>query len=249
MTQIANRAMIARDQRGSLEEEVAVTERPASAGHDVREVLGNLPQWEGAGATDFTVYTRKDLTVRRGEKVIVTLFTRKIKYTHQYRWSPPDTVQHVVLLQNTTDSAWTTGPCLALTDNNPLSEDLLKYVAKGGIGELPVTTAINIATDRTEEEAARKVRALELGTNDYADLVTLQGELKLRNFEKKVVDMVISAHVPGKPVEASDSGKLSSDATKLQLLDRAGTVEWSLKLDPGATKTLTYKYERYVRTR
>jgi len=51
--------------------------QPGSSAVDVNNVLGNLPQMGGSAATDFTVYTKKDLTVRRGEKAIVTLFVKK----------------------------------------------------------------------------------------------------------------------------------------------------------------------------
>ena len=65
----------ANDQRA---DQFGVTDRPAAgAGRDVREALGNLPQLEGPGGADFTVYTKKDLTVRRGEKAIVTLFRKR----------------------------------------------------------------------------------------------------------------------------------------------------------------------------
>ena len=63
--------------------------------------------------------------MRRGEKAIVNLFTKKIKYSHIYRWSPPEALQHFLLLHNQTDTAWTTGPCLAINRSGPLSEDLL----------------------------------------------------------------------------------------------------------------------------
>jgi hypothetical protein len=107
MTQIANRAALATDQRA---DQFAVGDRPAGgAGRDVKEVLGNLPQLDGPGGADFTVYTKKDLTVRRGEKAIVTLFTKRIAYGHIFRWSPPETIRHYLVLKNDTDSAWTTG--------------------------------------------------------------------------------------------------------------------------------------------
>jgi hypothetical protein len=32
----------------------------------------------------------------------------------------------------------------------------------------------------------------------------------------------------------------------LRLLDREGSLRWTLKLKPGDTKELKYKYERYV---
>ena len=247
MTQITNRAAIATDRRA---EQTDVVDQPVPpGGRDLREALGNLPQMEGPGGADFTVYSKKDLTVRRGEKAIVTLFVKQIKYSHIYRWSPPEPLQHSLVLTNDTDTAWTTGPCLALSQGNPLSEDLLKYVPKGGSGELPVTTAINVAQEQKETEVDRKLKAHEPANGFWVDLVTLQGDLKVRNFEKKRIEVVIEARVPGKPLEASDGGALSVDTSKLQLLDRVGSIRWKMALEPGETKAVTYRYERYVASR
>jgi hypothetical protein len=201
---------------------------------------------EGPGGSDYTVYTKNDLTVRRGERAIVTLFVRKIKYSHIYRWSPPAMMEHSLVLQNDSDTAWTTGPCLGISGGRPLSEDLLKYTPRGGKSELPVSAAINISHEKTEAEADRKFKAHSPADRNFYDLVTLSGELKLKNFEAVNAEVVVVNSVPGKPVEASDDGKLTSDATKLQLLERAGTFEWRVTLKPKETKVLKYKYERYV---
>jgi hypothetical protein len=203
---------------------------------------------EGAAATDYTVYTKEDLTLRRGEKAIITLFKQKITYSHIYRWSPPGRMEHSLVLHNRTATAWTTGPCLAVSAERPLSEDLLKYTPKGGNGELPVTAAINIAHDKSEREIARKLKDHTPTRDVSLDLVTLEGKLKLRNFEKRTVDIVISNPIPGKPIQADQNGVISADSTKLQLLERAGTIRWHLKLEPGEEKTLTYQYERYVKS-
>lgn len=248
MSQISNQAVLANSLRADQLDQV-VERAIGSAGRDVKESLGNLPQMEGAGGTDFTVYTRKEVTLRRGEKAIVTLFTRKIAYSHVYRWSLPESLQHFLVLHNQTDTAWTTGPCLALGSSGPLSEDTLKYVPKNGSGELPVTTAINVVQDRTESELDRKLRAHEAGKDFWLDLVTLQGELKIRNFEKTAITVVVTTKVPGKPLSASDDGTLNTNTDKLQLIEREGAVRWKVKLEPGETKALTYKYERYVPSR
>jgi len=76
--------------------------------------------------------------------------------------------------------------------------------------------------------------------------VTLEGVLKLHNFEKKTVDVIIVVSVAGKPVSASESGLVQADPTKLKLTERRGSVRWKIKLEPGENRTLTYKYERYV---
>jgi hypothetical protein len=208
--------------------------------------LGNLPQLEGAGGADYTVYTKKDLTVRRGERAIVTLFVKKIQYTHIYRWSPPELMQHFLVLRNDTGSAWTTGPCLAISGDRPLSEDLLRYTPRGGKTEIPVSAAINVAHERVEVEADRKFKAHSPEDHVFFDLVTLEGELRLKNFEPTKAEIVIQVTVPGKPVEASDDGLRAADSTKLQLLDRSGTIRWTIGLEPGASKSIKYRYERFV---
>jgi hypothetical protein len=248
MSQMMNRAAIVRnDYQAAQGDQPNVVEQPVDGrGGDLGKALGNLPQMEGAAATDYTVYTKKDLTLRRGEKAILTLFVKKIHYSHIYRWSPPAQMDHSLVLSNQTDTAWTTGPCLALSEDRPLSEDLLKYTPKGSRGELPVTAAINIAHDKTEREVERKLKAHSPSHEVYFDLVTLEGKLKLYNFEKRTVDVIITNPIPGKPLTADQGGELSVDSTKLRLLEREGTVRWHVKLEPGEEKSLTYQYERYV---
>jgi hypothetical protein len=221
--------------------------QPGSAeGGNLAAALGNLPQFGGGAASDYTVYTKKDLTLRCGEKAIVTLFTKKIKYSHIYSWSPPEKIAHALFMNNQTDTAWTTGPCLAISSGQALSEDLLQYTPKGGKGELPVASAINIAQEKSEREIDRKLNAHTPAHDFNLDLVTLEGKLRLRNYEKRSVDIVITNPISGKPIAAENGGDISVDSSKLQLLDRAGTITWTMKLEPGEEKTLTYKYEKYV---
>lgn len=244
MSQIMNRAAVVPDVRA---DQFEVVDQPVpTGGRDLKDATGNLPQWEGAGVRDFTLYTRKDLTLRQGEKAVVTLFVKRIKYSHVYRWSPPSDIEHFLVLPNDTDTPWTTGPCLATSDGNALSEDLLKYVPKGGKGELRVTTAINIAHDQKETEVDRELKAHQPSNNFFLDLVTLDGELMLRNYGKTPADTVVELRLQGKPLTASDDAKIVLDTTNLKLLERVGTVNWHITMKPGESKTLTYRYERFV---
>lgn len=244
MTQIMNRAAVAKDVRA---EQSGVADQPVpSGGRDLKEATGTLPQWEGAGASDFTVYTRKDLTLRQGEKAIVTLFVKRIKYGHVYRWSPPNEIEHLLVLHNDTDTPWTTGPCLTTSDGNALSEDLLKYVPKDGRGEVPVTTAINIAHDQNEAEIDRKLKAHQPSGNYFLDLVTLDGGLTLSNFGKKPSEVIVDLRLQGKPLSASDEAKIVLDSTNLKLAERTASVKWNITLKARESKALAYRYERYV---
>jgi len=249
--QIMNRAAIAYNTMGAGQfspgNEV-VDSKISGKGGDVYGKLGNLPKMETVAGNDYTVYSKKDMTIRRGEKAIVTLFVKKIRYSHIYRWSPPEKMEHFLVLANDTDTPWTTGPYLAVSNQRPLSEDLLRYTPKGGKCEIPVTESINIAHDKSEEEIERETNAHQINRSYYLDLVFVEGKLKLRNFENKNVDIIIKTQIPGKPASASDSGILKSDSTKLKLTERRGTIHWNLKLKKGETKILTYKYDRYVRS-
>jgi hypothetical protein len=248
-TQIMNRAAIVSNTMAApqFDRPAQVVERPVDPGAgNLEAAVGNLPPLESAASADYTVYTKEDLTLRCGEKAIITLFTKKITYSHIYRWSPPARMEHSLVLHNRTDTAWTTGPCLALSDERPLSEDLLKYTPKRGNGELPVTAAINIAHERIEREVDRELRAYSPRKDVHYDLVTLEGQLKLRNYEKKTVQIVISNSVAGKPTTADRGGVVSGDSSKLKLLERTGSVHWNVQLEPDEETTLTYQYERYV---
>ena len=179
----------------------------------------------------------------------MTLFVKKIKYSHVYRWTPPDRMKHLLVLHNSTDTAWTTGPVLAVDGHQPLSEDLLRYTPKRGSCEVPVSAAINIAHEKSEEEIERKLKAHSPSHNQYLDLVKLRGTASLDNFEKSPVQIIISVSVPGKPLEANMDGIVKSDPSKLRLTAREGTVQWRINLKPGQRLALSYTYERYVPSR
>jgi hypothetical protein len=245
--QLMNRAAIVSNSQVAQPFEAGGEEPAAPAGpRSLQEALGNLPHLDSAAGTDYTVYTKTDLTLREGEKAILTLFTKKIAYSHIYRWSLPAPMEHSLVLHNATDTAWTTGPCLAISAERPLGEDLLRYVPRDGNGELPVTTAINIAEEKTERETDRKLKVYSPQKDVNFDLVTLEGKLKLRNFEKTEVQVVIHNPIPGKPLSADQGGTISVDPAKLRLLEREGTIRWQVKLAAGAETALTYQYERYV---
>ena len=248
--QIMNRAAlvsnVASNGDGGIQFGGVVDQSVGNNGGNIDKAMGNLPRMDSSAGTDYTVYTKKDMTVRKGEKAIVTLFVKKIKYSHIYRWPLPARVKHYLVLHNDTDTAWTTGPYLAVHDGNPLSEDILKYTPKGGKCEITVTQAINISHDSSEAETARKLKAYNPRRDIYYDLVTLRGTLKLKNFEKRTADIIVTAPVKGKAITSSEGGTIKVDSTKLRLIERAGKVSWKISLEPGEETTLTYDYERYV---
>lgn len=211
-------------------------------------VLSSLPRIEGPASADYTVYTKEDMTLRKGERAMVTLFVARVSYEHLYRWSPPGRIEHFLRLDNATDTAWTTGPCLATSEGNPLSEDLLRYTPRGADVDLPVTTAINLRHSKDELEQEREFKALTISGDRHLDRVTLAGTLSLHNFEDEAVTVEIDFDVPGKPLDASDEGKLQAGTDRLSLTELAGSIHWEVMVPPGEEKQVSYTYERFVRT-
>jgi hypothetical protein len=247
MSQIANSftANMAPDGRMDTISERRVEDRSGDA---IRDAMGNLPTISAEAATDFSVYRKEDLTIRTGEKAVVTLFKKKIEYQHLYEWNHPEPIRHSFVLKNASDSPWTTGSMMALTATQPLAEDLFKYVPAGGSGTFPISEALNISKKISEVEVDRKLKEYSTSDRNSFDLVRLGGEIVLRNFDKSDVHLVIDYPVPGKPIEASNAGAVETGTDNLALTERAGRIKWDLNMKPGETVTLTYAYERYVRT-
>lgn len=247
MAQIANSftANMAQDSRMEAIEERPVEDRSGDA---IRDAMGNLPTISAEAATDFSVYRKEDLTIRTGERAVVTLFKIPIGYKHLYEWNHPEPIRHSLVLKNDSDSPWTTGSMMALTATQPLAEDLFKYVPAGGSGTFPVSEALNISKKISEVELERKLKEYSTSDRNTFDLVRLGGEILLQNYDKSDVHLVIDYPVPGKPIVASNGGTVETGTEKLALTERAGRIKWDLNLKPGESLTLKYEYERYVKT-
>ncbi len=244
MSQVMNRAAFANNSITSNQ----FTQHPSDGSDqsDLSDLLNNLPGMGNSASGDFTVYTKRDLTVRQGERAIVTLFSHKIRYTHQYRWNLPSPIQHELVLRNDTQTPWTTGPCLAISGDNPLSEDLLKYTPIGGLGAFEITSAINVANKISEEEVGRKLKAHEPSSNQFLDLVTLRGTIKLKSFAKQNAELSITAPIRGKPTQSTPKATVQMNSDQLRLVELSSTVNWQIALKPGEEAILEYEYNRYV---
>ncbi len=249
MSQVMNRAVIANNFNGAVVangdlEMASSGTREAST--EFAAMMSNLPQIESVGAGDYNVYTKEKLTLRRGERATVILMSKRIKYGHQYFWNTDSEIEHQLSLENNTTNPWTTGPCLALAGSQPLSEDVLKYTPVNGQGKLTVTTAINIAKGIQESEVDRQLKAHEPQHSQFLDLVTVAGTLKIKSHENQPIQIRIIKKVLGKPIVASHDGAIAIDSEKLRLIERNGTIEWRLTLQPGEAYDLTYRFERFV---
>src|SRR5690606_25827555 len=100
-------------------------------------------------------------------------------------------VWHQVVLTNKTDQPWTTGAAMLLEDGVPLGQELLTYTSRGAETRVPITVAVDVRGNYSEEETGREQDALTWGRNRYTR-VTKQATLELHNHKTTAIEAEIT---------------------------------------------------------
>jgi hypothetical protein len=236
-----------------------------------------------AGEQDLFVYTFESLTLAKGARATVALWSSSVPLRHLYTMevgvvrdfrsgarigrdqAPNDPgnrsplrlahnkVWHQLELTNTADVPWTTGPAMLLRSFLPLGQELLTYTPRGGRTLLPITVAVDVRGTHEEEEIDRKPKALRWGSYEWAH-VRKKGTVTVTNYRDEPADMLISVNTGGKVESASDDGTIKINATRVEdwfgghaAINNHSDVAWSLTLEPGETRTVSYVVSYYVR--
>jgi hypothetical protein len=235
------------------------------------------PELIGEGAQDLFVYTVPRLSLQAGQRAAVPLITASVPFRHLYTWdvrltrsgteglgeagphpSPikllKNDVWHHIEMTNTTGLPWTTGAALAMQGFLPLGQELLTYTSAGGKCQLPLTVAIDVRGTYAEEETAREPQGVVFNKHTYAR-VNKKGTLRVTNYKKEAIDLVIQCDFGGKATAASDDGKITltdftgEDWTNFRghpALTPHSNVRWSLNLKAGESKEVTCEYHYYT---
>jgi hypothetical protein len=108
-----------------------------------------------------------------------------------------------------------------------------------------LTIATDIKTNRNEYEAERQ-RDVRLYRNSY-DLVTVKGELYIKNAKSKAVTMEIKKKVTGEVLEVSHKGKINKVAEGLRGVNFNSYISWEIPVKAGEEIEVTYTYKIYIR--
>ena len=223
----------------------------------------------GAPEEDLFLYQIKDASLKKGERAYYTVFTAEVPYEHIYEWAVPDSsgvqpngyvetnmrpeqispenqVWHKLRLTNSSKYPWTTAPGMAISNGQPLSQDMLAYTPKGAKGDLKVTIATDIKADQSEVETGRVPDALK-GYNWSYTKVTSDGELTVKSFKTRPVTVTIKKTLIGEVVTASDDGKVQKVTKGLKAVNPTSVITWDVPLKPGEQKKVSYTYFTYVR--
>ncbi len=223
---------------------------------------------EGQAAEDLFLYPVKNVQLKKDESGYYPLFTESVPFKHIYVWEIPDYVDeeeryyydrdrrrkrerqedvwHCLRMENSTRVPWTTAPAETVKEDLILGQDMLKYTPPKSKTTLRITKAVNVKAEQTELETARK-REEKRFYGDYFDLITVDGNLSVRNLQQKAITLEITKTLSGEVKESEPKAAIEKQARGLRRMNGIVNLKWTIELGPGESRDLTYKYEVYVR--
>jgi hypothetical protein len=192
------------------------------AGFQAAEPAAAGPEVSGMAANeDLFVYTLRNVTCKKGERLVLPIAQFALGYRDVYRldvpFAPPMEVRqnlqservielarqlaapkarHVLRLQNGGEAPLTTAPALVLSQGRVLAQGRLGYTPKGGSSDLEINVAVDIRVDSTERETKRDAGAIRIG-NDNFGRVDLQGAIALKNGKSVPIELEVTRRVLG----------------------------------------------------
>lgn len=189
----------------------------------------NLPgELTAAGAQDLFVYKLPKISLERGDRSAVSIFTTEAPYRDIYTWdvhvarqdieaapsgagvaSPltlsKNEVWHQVVITNNTNLPWTTGAVMIMQGQQPLAQELLTYTPPKDECRVPVTVSIDTRGSFSEKEVGRELKALHWSGYDYAR-IEKEATIDLCNNKKVPIEAEITLRVGGKVTKADSEG-------------------------------------------
>ena len=226
-------------------------------------------QAETFTAEQLFLYKTEGITLKKGERTSMRLFSVTIPCSEVFEWTIDDAAQPInylsadgqpiqiaaqtnrlwysLRLKNTTGMPWTTAPALSFREWQPMGQDLLTFTPKGGDNVLRVSPATEVIGAHNVEEKSRLAEQRKInGRIITFDAVTLEATIKISNYKKQPIDIRITRNLLGKVLEQTDGGSVKREGVRSQADNPNSVLDWNLTIPPGE-KEIRYSYKVYVR--
>jgi hypothetical protein len=225
---------------------------------------------QGAQEEDLFLYSRKHVTLARGERATYNVFSETVNYEHIYEWnledqprvdgfgnpqnnlnsgsdrSTKDNIWHALRLKNSTKFPWTSAPTMVISGTKPLSQDTVPYTPKSATSSLKLTIATDIRASHEENEIERQ-RDVQRRHNYNYDQVSVEGKLTVKNYKSKEVRLSIADRVRGTVESQTDNGKSDKLAEAIAVDNPLSRLTWEITLQAGEEKVIKYRYKVWLR--
>lgn len=220
---------------------------------------GYLPQEPEMPATqsaeDYIFFDIGRVNLPRGSVAYYDLLNEEVPYQEIYTGNLPSynteigqkiSLEHYLLLENTTGTAWTTGTAHIVYQSGaellPVSQGELNFTPPGGTSRLRVTESPQVRAQQSVKkiEEREKVRR---GDEKYIER-TYRATVVLENFRDKDVSIRLNRRLSG-VFEGS-----SEDFEEKAYSSNSGTnptteISWEVDVPAGEKLTLTYTWKYY----
>lgn len=207
-------------------------------------------------------------TLTEGDSLALSIASGKAPYERIVEWIVPDTrrpngryIREHERRQNPEkyeDAAWdavrfkspltfpmTTGPAMIVANGRFNGQRLSYWVNPGEETTLHITKALSLRTRSVEHEEKGRREIVYIGGDDYR-LTTVKGVLTVSNHRKETVKLVIRRRFSGELLQADGSPRSVLREEGVYSVNPRNELTWSLSLESGQEKTLTYKYSVLV---
>jgi hypothetical protein len=233
-------------------------------------LAATVEELQGAEEEDLFLYSRKNVTLARGERATYNVFSEAVNYEHIYEWNLEDrprvdgfgnaqnyansgaegpakeNVWHTLRVKNTTKFPWTSAPTMVISGTQALSQDTLPYTQKNASSSLKLTVATDIRASREENEVERQKEVQRRHNYNY-DQVTVEGTLTIKNYKSKDVRLSIAERVRGTVESQTDDGKSDKLAEGIAADNPLSRLTWEVTLKAGEEKIIKYRYKVWLR--
>lgn len=248
--------------RSSQYTDSAMTRSRANANYHVSEdtYLNDLNKEGEMNDEDLFYYTKENLSLPRGGRMLIHLLETDISYEDSYsvrlnkdlrrydRHSKTSSnrVWHSLTFKNESGLPLPTGAISFVKDENgskyPISQNHLDFVPAGLMAKVKMTEVPDIMVVDHE-----KVKDSQQNGLDEWKLLTIEAIVAVSNFKKKAITLDIEREVSGELVESDIPWiKGRAGAQNLNSLNPSHEVSWVLRLQPGEKKAITYRYKLLV---
>ena len=231
---------------------------PGGAATVVPDGEGVDTHYESVGKRSLALGDSVVLTVEQGEapyERIVEWVVPDTRDVHGRRieanrgWGAPplasDAPWDAVRFDNPLSFPMTTGPAMVTSDGRFRGQQQSAWVNVGERTTLPVNRALSVRTLSTEVEKADERNHLRIGGHNYRE-VSVRGELLICNHRGEPVTMVVRRQFSGEKTAASDAPVERKREEGVYSVNPRNELEWTVILQPGEQKTLTYEYKVLV---
>lgn len=223
---------------------------------------------EVSNQEDLYFYKHEHVSLKKGERAVFELLNTKLPYEHIYEVNlnqnnlnsyyytntytdaSVNKVWHSIKMNNTTKMPWTTGTAMVVkksgNTSKPISQDMMKYTPVNSDTYLKITMSPDISIKDKDKETAR-VEKSRKSYNDYYDLVTVEGNIVIKNFKNKDVKIDVKRTILGELKNSSVNWVFNKMPSSYYYnINPSNEVSWDVNMKAGEEKEITYTYTVYV---